>query len=108
MHWNQAEHNREIAHRLLSMVPPVKDWTIIVTFYAALHYYEARLAYEDRHSDGEKEPHKFRKRQAKKYLGEDGGRIYRKLYRLSQLLRYLCAGNDRVKSAAATWLRSAR
>ncbi|MGI6162747.1 MAG: hypothetical protein ACOYEQ_02315 [Bacillota bacterium] len=44
-HLSQAEHNRELANRLISDAKLVyRDWAVITAFYSALHYVEAEGA----------------------------------------------------------------
>ena len=42
-HILQARHNEELAKELVSDGYRFKDWSIVAAFYAAMHYFEARL-----------------------------------------------------------------
>ena len=42
-HILQARHNEELAKELVRMGYHYKDWSIVAAFYAAVHYFEARL-----------------------------------------------------------------
>ena len=43
IHIQQAKHNEALAKELVSSGYRYKDWAVIAAFYAALHYFEARL-----------------------------------------------------------------
>lgn len=42
-HIRQARHNEALARELVSNGYRYRDWAIIAAFYAAVHYFEARL-----------------------------------------------------------------
>ncbi len=42
VHLSQAEHNEEVANRLVKE-PPYHDWGITAAFYSAIHYLECWL-----------------------------------------------------------------
>lgn len=42
-HILQARHNETLARELVSYGYRFKDWSIVAAFYAAVHYFEARL-----------------------------------------------------------------
>ena len=112
LHWAQAEHNRGLMLALSSCTPIVyRDWVVIVGFYAAVHYVEARLATEpEGHSDGRAGAHRFRLDMVSKYYGNSAIKAYRKLYRTSLILRYLVAYDPSTQTtrcaaeAAGAWL----
>ena len=43
IHIQQARHNEALVKELVSSGYRYKDWAVIAAFYAALHYFEARL-----------------------------------------------------------------
>ena len=45
-HIRQAQHNEELAKKLVEDGYQFKDWAVTAAFYAALHYFEARLHQE--------------------------------------------------------------
>ena len=42
-HINQARHNEALARELVNGGYRYRDWAVIAAFYAAIHYFEARL-----------------------------------------------------------------
>lgn len=111
LHLKQAEHNRDLALELGRQDPMLyKDWAVVCGFYSAVHYVEALLTGKaEGHSDGQAHPHEFRKDCVDSYYSNPCIRAYRKLYRLSLILRYLVerdqdGGLRDAEAAAGGWI----
>lgn len=91
-HREQAQHNFDLAKELADQTPlKYKDWSLIIAFYAAIHFVEAIMALEGSHSETDNHPHIFRRDwvEQKSKLSKDARKVYLKLYQLSMSLRYL-------------------
>ena len=86
-HWEQANHNRALAHELIQNPMKYKDWAIVVAFYAAVHYIEAfRSDLDGSHSEDHHQRAKFVKRKTNNWAVRTA---YENLYQASRFLRYL-------------------
>lgn len=111
-HVSQANHNKELAHRLDSSGGlKYRDWLITIAFYAAIHYVEAFFTTvkdvghtEVACSQGEGR-HPFRERMVKRHLGRECWSSYRKLSNASTLARYLLPGPGQVGPAERYFTR---
>lgn len=94
-HIRQAEHNEALAKIILDEHPTYHDWSITVSFYAAIHFVEAGFAQDSKigHSETSKprgkEPHQHREDLVKDKYGNECWRYYRKLRIASHNVRYL-------------------
>lgn len=99
VHLSQAEHNEEIANKLVKE-PPYHDWGITAAFYSAIHYLECWLFNRpEKHtetsipvgSDGKflYTAHAWRERIIEKELNKDAFKSFRKLRDASETARYL-------------------
>ena len=84
-HIRQAEHNEALAKIILDEHPTYHDWSITVSFYAAIHFVEAGFAQDSKigHSETSKprgkEPHQHREDLVKDKYGNECWRYYRKV-----------------------------
>jgi hypothetical protein len=102
-HIEQAEHNEELAQRLIGDEPVIyKDWAVIVSFYSAVHFIEAFRASRGGHSDY----HKERNNYAIFEFPNKIAKAYMKLYHLSRFLRYLEFEGE-TKPSKGTWVSDA-
>ncbi|MDD5427866.1 MAG: hypothetical protein PHI58_01340 [Candidatus Omnitrophica bacterium] len=101
-HISQARHNEKLAQFLLDK--PFFDWSITISFYAAIHFFEARL-YADasditnKHSessmplepngDSKYSAHSWRARQIQDHYPREAWRSFRSLKEASETARYL-------------------
>jgi len=99
VHLSQAEHNEEVANKLVKE-PPYHDWGITAAFYSAIHYLEGWLFNRpERHTetsipvgqDGKflYTPHAWREKIIEKELSKDTFKSFRKLRDASETARYL-------------------
>lgn len=92
LHMDQAQHNEELAMRLLTESPPqFLDWSVVAAFYAGLHYFEAALFRKTgQHGEATKDsPHKNRDRLMQAHFPQCR-KPYRKLFNNSIIARYKC------------------
>lgn len=92
-HWEQGEHNQELAVDLAEQSPlKYKDWAVITAFYASVHYVEAYLSLFGVHCNKNikenESPHGYRKRMVMNFLPELEV-AYRELHNNSNTVRYL-------------------
>ncbi len=114
VHISQAQHNESLATHLLDK--PYCDWIITACFYAAIHYFEARLFLEyandsDKHTDTsvpvdemgylQYSPHAWRTDLVRRISSKQAWKDYRKLKTASELARYL-ASSPRTSNAFLT------
>jgi len=99
VHLSQAEHNEEVAMRLVQE-PPYHDWGITAAFYAAIHYLECWLFNrKEKHTetsipvgdDGKflYTPHAWREKIVERELSRGAFKSFRKLREASETARYL-------------------
>lgn len=99
VHLSQAEHNKELAKKLIND-PPYHDWGITASFYSAIHYFECWLYDKDeKHTetsipvgrDGKfkMSPHAWRENLIGRFLSEEAFKKFRKLRDASETARYL-------------------
>lgn len=99
VHLAQAEHNRQLAEKLLGE-PLYHDWAITAAFYAAVHYFEQWLFSEpEKHTETSipvdtkgrlrYTAHAWREKIIQNKLSKDAFRSFRKLRDASETARYL-------------------
>ncbi|MEW6409670.1 MAG: hypothetical protein AB1488_06100 [Nitrospirota bacterium] len=99
VHLSQAEHNKEVANKLVKE-PPYHDWGITAAFYSAIHYLECWLFNRpEKHTetsipvdhDGRflYTPHAWREKIIENELSRDAFKSFRKLRDASETARYL-------------------
>lgn len=108
VHIQQARHNAALARELVSNGYRCRDWAIIAAFYAAVHYFEARLhdappfthpavSVPIRHTEtsrprrsaaGNYSPHHWRQELLENNCAETTVDAYRQLRSLSEAARY--------------------
>lgn len=99
IHLSQAEHNEELASKLLQD-NPFHDWEIIAGFYAAVHYFEAWHVKKYKHRTEADIPvnergelrysvHAWREKKIERNFSKEYLISYRKLKNESQVARYL-------------------
>jgi len=105
MHIAQGDHNRRLAMDLWKAGSGCKDWCITIAYYSALHYVEFWLKTELRFDSSTKSrPHTERNHKVSEHLSADTARSYKKLYNLSNTLRYISSGGEMAASVAGEWL----
>ena len=108
VHIQQARHNEGLAKELVRAGYRARDWAIIAAFYAAVHYFEARLHDEPpfthpavsvpiRHTETSRpprsadrgySPHHWRQELLANNCAEATADAYRQLRSLSEAARY--------------------
>jgi hypothetical protein len=99
VHLSQAQHNEEVANRLIQE-PPYHDWGITAAFYAAIHYVKCWLSHRpEQHTetsipvnrDGKLQytPHAWREKVVERDCSKDAFKSFRKLRDASETARYL-------------------
>lgn len=112
IHTNQARHNEKLAKKLLKT--PFIDWVCTTTFYAALHYVEAKFTgipqivhtetcyenkqYEIKSEDKRISLHLFRELLIGKFFSDGVKARYRHLRTSSEAVRYLYAPINKIGS----------
>ncbi len=99
IHLSQAQHNEELANKLVQELP-FHDWGITSAFYAAIHYLECWLFQRgEKHTETsiptDEEgrlrytPHAWRERIVRRDLSKNAFKSFRKLRDASETARYL-------------------
>lgn len=105
MHIAQGDHNRRLAMELCNTGLSCRDWCITIAYYSAMHYVEFWLKTELCFDTSTKlRPHTERNHKVTEHLSADTARSYKKLYNLSNTLRYISSGGEMAASVAGEWL----
>lgn len=119
-HIRQAQHNEALVRELVGDGYRYRDWAVIAIFYAAVHYFEARLhdapafthpeaVIPITHSENSVpkigpanrySPHIWREKLLESNCGWDTLRAYRRLRSTSETARYHSHINRPIRSAA--------
>ncbi|MHC1760504.1 MAG: hypothetical protein AB9917_13550 [Negativicutes bacterium] len=98
VHWEQGEHNENFATDLATSSPAdYKDWAVVATFYAAVHFVESYvIAVYNKNSDvlcktspTANNPHNFRQDIVAQDFNSEALRKYKSLRNASNIARYL-------------------